>query len=107
MGSERFEIGDVVRSQKEPNHKGTVVAVDGAIEVEWHGPIAAKVRKRVVQPDWIEHIPPPLSVAEAEREIVRIAMEWFATEDDGYELERLAGVCCELREALRRQGATE
>lgn len=87
------------------NYKGTVVSVDGEkIEVEWHGPIAPKVQKRVCSPDWIEHIPPPLTVAEAERAIVLAAMKWFDTEDVGYELDGLAEMCIELREALRRQG---
>ena len=100
-----FKVGDAVRAPMEKHHRGTVKAVDGAkIEVQWHG-IAASVRRPIVGPEGIEHIPPPLGVAEAERAIVRAAMEWFEAEDAGYELDRLAEVCDELRAALRRQGA--
>ena len=102
-----FKIGDAVRAPTEKHHRGTVKAVNGnEIEVQWHG-IAASVRLPIVRPEWIEHIPLPMSVMEAERAIVRAAMEWFAAEDAGYELDRLVEVCSELREALRRQGGHE
>jgi hypothetical protein len=102
-----FKIGDTVRAPMQRHYTGTIVAVYGEkFEVEWNG-LAARVRKRIVPADGIEHIPPPPSVSEAERGVVRAAMEWFTAEDQGYEADRLTEACGELQDALQRQGTTK
>jgi len=97
----QFKVGDDVRDVGQKSYTGTVVAVRGdEVEIEWRG-LALGRLYRVHHVSWVEHIP-LLSVADAERAVVRAAMAWFTTGDDDRDANTsaLEEACRALRAAV-------